>query len=302
MAITESPNLDIRIFTDFSSAEPRDPQSGRLLRHLTQLQLDSVLERYPHLKDVAPTLRDPNVAPEWRDPVMYFNGARGHLIEDAARHAALLRDPAPVRSAPTKPSTATRTPERTVGVAFHEAFHAAAALHNGVRVLGVTIVRDVRADGRTTMLLDRKECPVINAYISFAGEEGDKYGGYAMDAHTYESDRDIGGSLEWREAIRTKVRAELHLFSRGAVEFARQLMAKRTLTAFEVKSAYVRGQREARVKAEQHNSDDSAKSVTRTFRFDNPQDLADWNRQMGREPDAQPIMYRCGEIVQGSFK
>jgi hypothetical protein len=115
------------------------------------------------------------------------------------KEAPLLRNPSLTRREPTRPSTTTRAPERTVGLAFHEAFDAAAALHNGVRVLSATIVRADNTDGLVNMLLDREDCPVIFAFISMAAEEGDALAGNRLSPETYEGDRDIGGTLEWRK-------------------------------------------------------------------------------------------------------
>jgi hypothetical protein len=183
-----------------------------------------------------------------------------------------------------------------VGVIFHEAWHCAAALHNGVRVLTTTAVRDGNADGRTTMMLDRKECPTINAFISIAAEEGDKKCGSNLDPATYEGDRDIGGSLEWREGIRQSVIEQLPQFAGGAMEIARALMAKRTLTAFEIRSAFIRGQRRAR---EEHATMalPTGGRVIREWNFSNQQDLIDWNKRRGRKPDAEPLGTAPGYIA-----
>ena len=44
----------------------------------------------------------------------------------------------------------------------------------------------------------------------------------------YGSDRDVGGSLEWREAIREMVCDQLPDFIGGAMEIARKLIATQT--------------------------------------------------------------------------
>ncbi len=263
---------------------PRDPLTGRLLKDLTPRQLASVLEQYPCLRAVAPELPDPNAIPKWD-----------------LSWSPLLRDPAPVRHEPTKPDV--RSSERTVAVAYHEAFHAAAALHNGIRVLSATIVRAGHTDGKVTMLLDRKDCPVLNAYVSLAGEVSDVASGYPMSPESYSGDRDIGGTLEWREAIRDIVRSELHLFTGGAMEIARKLIAKKTLSEFEVKSAYITGQRRAREEAARNNGGGSAtrQVVRRHLDFSKAADLAYWrSRQLN--PNAQPYFTRMGTIKTESFK
>ena len=279
-------------------------RTGRLLKDFTAHQLEVIYERNPELRKLG---IEPADRPKYPEPELRgtWNGSPIVDISRRARETALLRDPSPMRHEPAKPTaTNTRSSDRTVAVAFHEGYHCAAALHNGVRVLKATIVADGEADGRTTMLLDRKECPVINAYISMAAEESDTASGYPMPPETYSGDRDIGGSLEWREAVRAKVRKELPLFSGGAIEIARKLIAKPTLSEFEIKAAYIRGQRRVGEGTEQKSATAGKRGgrVTRTFNLNDPKDLADWNRQLGREPDAAPIGYTSGHIVDGSYK
>ena len=277
--------------------EPRDPMTGRRLVDLTAGQLEIVYERNPELRKLGIELCDRRKHPEPEIRGMW-NGSPIVDISKQARESALLREPSPTRHAPTTPSV--RSSDRTVAVAFHEGYHCAAALHNGVRVLKATIVADSESDGLTTMLLDRKDCPTIHAYVSIAAEESDIGSGYPMPPESYASDRDVGGSLEWREGIRAKVREELHLFSGGAIEIARKLIAKPTLSEFEIKAAYIRGQRRAEQKSA--TAGKRGGRVTRTFNLSDPKDLADFNRHMGREPDAAPIGYTSGHIVDGSYK
>jgi hypothetical protein len=80
------------------------------------------------------------------------------------------------------------------------------------------------------------------------------------------------------------------------MEIARQLMAKRTLNEAEINAAFVRGQAQA------------TKAVTkkaRTIRrvdFSNPEHVREWNIQMGRDPNSEPVGYTQGYIVPGSYK
>ena len=100
-------------------------------------------------------------------------GTARRLSTSASRRAKALCCVTRHQQGTHRPSRQLRSSDRTVAVAFHEGYHCAAALHNGVRVLKTTIVADGEADGLTTMLLDRKDCPTIHAYVSMAAEESD---------------------------------------------------------------------------------------------------------------------------------
>jgi hypothetical protein len=284
--------------TRYAHDDVHDAELGRSTKFHTPRQREFYLKRHPEMVGKLPPVQDPNRAPTW-DDCSTVNGTPANLTkkyERLGREASLLRDRATNmrRVEPTRPTA--RTPERTVGVAFHEAWHCAAALHNGVRVLSTTIVRDGDADGLTTMLLNRKENPTVNAFISIAAEVGDQKAESNLHPATYDHDRDIGGSLEWREGVRRMVLEQLHEFTGGAMEIARQLMAKRTLNEAEINAAFVRGQAQA------------TKAVTkkaRTIRrvdFSNPEHVREWNIQMGRDPNSEPVGYPQGYIVPGSYK
>ena len=159
-----------------------------------------------------------------------------------------------------------RTSEQTTDVAWHEALHCAAALHKGVRVFSATMVRESNTDGLTTMLLDRNDCPFIHAFVSLAAEVGATWFGYPAAPETYASDRDIGGTLEWRENVRSVVRDELPEFIGGAMEIARQLMVKQTLSEFDVKAAHVRGQRRVKEQSER-SGEHTPTTQTTALRF-----------------------------------
>jgi hypothetical protein len=282
--------------------EPRDVTSGRLPKHMTARELESVYKRNPKLRQLGIEPCDVPKQTTW-EVKGTWNGERVVDIVRDVRESALLRDPTPVRREPTKPTS--RSSERTIAVAYHEGFHAAAALHNGVRVLGATIVPTDDTDGKTTLLLDREECPAVHAYISLAGEVSDVASGCPMSPDTYSSDRDIGGSLKWREAIRDHVREELHLFTGGAIEIARKLIAKHTLSEFEVKSAYITGQRRAREEPVRIVGGSSAKRTPvrqRHFDFSNPEHVRAFNEQMSRPLDAEPIGYCDAHLVTDSFR
>src|SRR5262249_14136010 len=85
--------------------EPRDPESGRLLKHLTKTQLDAVYARFPQLREHNIEPFDSNRALPW-DDCSTVGGEPASLQKKYARRtSALLADPAPVRSTPTRPVT-----------------------------------------------------------------------------------------------------------------------------------------------------------------------------------------------------
>jgi hypothetical protein len=282
--------------------EPRDPRTGRLLKDLTAGQLAIVYERNPELRKLAIEPYDQRklTQPELRGT---WNGSPIVDVGKKARESALLRDPSPARKAPTKPVVATRrhASERAIAVAWHEAFHAGAALYYGLRVSSTTIIPDDGADGCTMVQDVKSVAPTLHGLVMLAGQEGDAIGGFRLSSENYATDdADIGGSLEWREALRQRVRSDLPKFIGGVNEIARQLLAKETLSEFQIKSAFIRGQRRTRGVGEK--AAPAKGRVTRTFNLNDLKDLADWNRQMGRELDAAPIGYASGHIVDGSYK
>jgi hypothetical protein len=309
MAITESPNFDIKTFTDYSTTEPRDPQSGRLLKHLTQRQLDAVLARYPHLKAVAPTLPNPNARPEWREPHMVFNGARAHAIEDAARWSPLLRDPVQqVRKiSPTKPEH--RDSGRALAVAYHEAGHSALALMLGQRVLSATIRAEGTSDGHT--MLQNSGDVGVDCCMDLAGQVADELSGVPMGPTNYFTD-----NQRWPAEMRAEMKPLVHRYLTegwGAVdEIAKQLLLNETLDEFKIKLAYVRGLQKMRASVSRSISEPTQKKakaapkqrrVVREYDFSKQADIHDWNKRMGNENvDAEPIGFGVGHIVPGSYR
>jgi hypothetical protein len=286
--------------SDYSGVH--DAETGLDVRFHTPGQRRSYLARHPDMVGKLPPVADPNRIPVW-DDASTINGAPASLqrkYERIGRESGLLKDPvANTRKIePTKPVV--RTSEQTTDVAWHEALHCAAALHNGVRVLSATIVREGNTDGLTTMLLDRNDCPFVHAFVSLAAEVGAAWLGYPAAPETYASDRDIGGTLEWRETVRALVRDELPEFIGGAMEIARQLMVKQTLDEFHVKAAHVRGQR--RVKEQSGGSAKHTSTRQRYFDFSKPEHVRAFNAQMGRPLNAEPIGYCDAHLVADSFK
>ena len=186
--------------------EPRDIRTGRLLRDLTARQLEVIYEHSPHLRELGIEPCDQRKLPE---PELRGTW-NGSPIVDISKKA---RDPAR-NVATTKP----RHPsERAIAVAYHEAFHTAAALYYGLRISSTTIIPDGRSDG-CTVIQDVKEiAPTIHGLVMLAGQEGDAIGGFRLSSENYASDNvEIGGSLEWREALRERLRSDLPKFVGGA--------------------------------------------------------------------------------------
>jgi hypothetical protein len=106
--------------------EPRDPESGRLLKHLTKAQLDGVYARFPHLREHNIEPYDPNRALPWDNcsPVGTEPADLRLRAERRARNAALLADPAPTRHASTKPVVTELSKYR---ILIHKSSHACLA-------------------------------------------------------------------------------------------------------------------------------------------------------------------------------
>jgi hypothetical protein len=105
------------------------------------------------------------------------------------------------------------------------------------------------------------------------------------------------------QAIRAIVREQLPQFSGGAMEIASELMAKRTLSEFEVESAFARGQRSAREQAERSGgvAKRDGQVVRRRIDLSKPEDVVCWQSQQ-LNPNAQPFFYRSAELLTDTFK
>lgn len=123
-----------------------------------------------------------------------------------------------------------------------------------------------------------------------------------LSSENYATDNaEVGGSLEWREALRERLRSDLPKFVGGVIEISRQLLAKETLSEFQIKSAFFRGQRRARGVDEK--AAPKQPRVIRTFDFSKQEDVRAWNWQQGHEDlDREPIGFGVGHIVQGSYR
>ena len=101
--------------------------------------------------------------------------------------------------------------------------------------------------------------------------------------------------------------------SAALTEIARQLLAKETLTEFQIKSAYLTGQRRG-VAVQRSTTAPTQKAagttkkqpqqgrVLREFNMANPTDAADFAALMGCKNGEEAIGYTGGYVVQGSYK
>ena len=332
MAITDLPNLDIRTFTDFSSTEPRDPQSGKLLRHLTQLQLDSVLEKYPHLRAEAPTLSDPNAKPKWETPTVV-----GGRTWYAPEKAALLKDPAPTRSVtkPTKPE-----PESSLyRTAVHEiSGHTFIAFALEIPIAQVSIIPDGKGNLGETRHADLPDTPESLAFLlagetaevvvcgqaRAAGLGGDRAKARQMAERI--AQKQGGNADELLEKAKQRVLALMCGKEKAMRRMAFELIRRKTIVfeeieqvlgqafehadrgavlddAWQKKIAMAQVQRDIRkIKEEQAAKAAPKGRVTRTYNFDNPQDVRAWNQQGHEDLDREPIGFGVGHIVPGSYK
>ena len=165
------------------------------------------------------------------------------------------------------------------------------------------------------MVQDVKDiAPTLHGLVMLAGQEGDAIGGFRMPSENYATDdAEVGGSLEWREAFGKRVRSDLPKFIGGVNEIARQLLAKETLSEFQIKSAYLTGQRRgvavqrsttgpAQKPAGTAKRNPSKGRVLREFNMSNPRDAADFAAMMGCKTGEEAIGYTGGYVVQGSYK
>ena len=102
-------------FVSFQRDPARDPEDRSTTDTAQLLQLEYVLKRFPHLREHAPEqpvrLDAFNIFPSPQERRKYI-----------APQQALLRDPAPVRSAPTKPVAKPEPPISLYRRAVHEVF------------------------------------------------------------------------------------------------------------------------------------------------------------------------------------
>ncbi len=218
-------------------SEPRDPESGRLLKHLTKVQLDGIYTRFPHLREHNIGPYDPNRALPW-DNCSSVGTEPADLrlrAERRARNAALLADPSLTQREATKP-TPTYNLFRVCG---HEAAHAVVAHRLELTVAKVTTLpRDgnlgqvFHGDGsrqqRAIVLLSGREGEIALLGNAGTGDGNDTRN--ALKLARDEANGDEGRAAElmrvWRQVAKQMVSDNLRAISRLAFELHR----KRELT------------------------------------------------------------------------
>lgn len=295
----------MKVFTDFSSTDLHDPETGRGVKFHTKGQRERFLARHPELASQLPPLADELGPPAFsteRDPPRVGVLARP-VWPDRARRVTtpLLRDPITVAKPVTKPAPATTTTttttktsphsdERRWHVIFHEASHACIALMLQREVLGTSAMPNGKGSDGRVEYMQSGDKPGVNACISMAGMVFDELAGqyhpecYGTDEkHLLE---DIGNNQELRAAIKAKTRDLLIEAYPAVMEIARQLFLKGELSAFETKAAYVRGMRLARAAGTATKaaptSATASQSKSRTYDSSNPADAAEMERRWGK--------------------
>lgn len=277
---------------------PRDPLTGRLLKDLTPRHLASVLEKYPCLRAVAPELPDPHAPRNW-EVKGTFNGQRVTSPEAAA----LLRDPAPLRQAPTKPEPRRhRDSTRAMAAAWHEAGHCVMALLLGHRAMSATILPGSGNDGHT--IAEDTRNAGVNCAIDLAGQVADEMSGVPMSSDNYRTD-----NKDWPAEMRAEMKplVKKHLTSTwGAIdEIAKRLLLRETLDEFDIRSAYEIRLRKWRAKlgvsATNNDTKEAPKAsgAKRSYDFSKPEDVRAFNIRMGRDPNSEPIGTTQGYLLTG---
>ena len=221
-----------------------------------------------------------------------------------------MRDPLPVRNAPTKPEPRRYSqPERALAVAYHEAGHCALAMMLGQRALSATICPQGTSDGHT--MLQNSGNIGIECCIDLAGQVADELSGVPMAQVNYVTD-----NKRWPAAMRDEMKPLVRKYLTegwGAVdEIAKKLLLRETLDEFEIKLAYVRGLQKMKAsvagstsKQQQEERKAAPKDprVIREYDFSKQEDVRAWNRQQGHEDlDREPLGFRVCHIVTGSYR
>jgi hypothetical protein len=275
----------------------RNPLDGRLLSDLTGRQLEAVLTRYPFLRQVAPSLKDPNEVPKW-DVRSYFEGQRVVAPEEAA----LLRDPTPIRKAPTKREPRRhRDSERALAAAYHEGGHCVVGLLLGLRIPSATILPEKGSDGHT--IIEATDDRGVNCCIDLAGQVADEMSGVPMSSDNYRTDNK-NWPAEMRSELKPLVRKYLTEAWGAVDEIAKRLLLREMLDEFSIRSAFEIGLRKWRAKHRVLATANATKAaprpgrVVRTWNMDNDADAADFARRLGVQHDYELIGTTNGPIAR----
>ena len=271
-------------------------ESGFLVKHHTEKQREAYLLRNPQLVGTLPPMLDPNAMPAWELPT--------HVSGRLPAAAGLLRDPLPTRKAPTRPEPINYT---TMRFAAHEAAHSRVAIACGFEVARVSVVPDAATGGRVIHSQDGSRA--TQGIVLLAGREGELLMfGNAGGADSKDAERarqlaiaEAGGDEQraedllsaWRVVARKHVKAH----ERSIRKLAFELQRRRQLDWAEITAVIDSVVQRSIPKKQQELRKAAPKQgrVTRTYNFDNPEDIRAWNKQMGNtNADAEPIGVTTG--------
>ena len=272
------------------------------------------------------------------DIVSYVNGTPvidPFDVNQMARHAALLRDAGHRRSV-TKP-TRVATELSKYRLCLHEASHSTlASLAFGRPIIRVSINPDANGNiGHTWSYHNGKanrDDLVIVAAGRISEEEllGDVYeiGCTGDDEILRSLALKLGDANTLLRETEASARELVKQYAATIRRFALRLAAKREFVLDHAEAAIRQAHAEvtqravlddawqkkiARAQAEisvrKYKEQELRKvapeqpRVIRTYNFDNPQDVRDWNKQLGHEDlDREPIGFGVGHIVPGSYR
>ena len=308
-------------------------ESGLLVKFHSTKQREAFLLRNPQMAGKLLPVIDPNAMPAWELPTHV--GGRPPAF---ARQGGLLRDPAPTRKAPTKPTVNTLSHHRRN---LHEGSHSVICYLLNRPLVRVRVLESNGNAGHVQHYhqgAPNKDDLIILA-AGRAGEEvllhsvfehgcsGDDEKARELALKLANGDADAANTLLREAAI--AARALVEKYSSAIHKFSMRLAIKKELVldeadnavrecieAFEKKPVELdaewqqkiaRAQASASVREYQKQQAEKAAPkharVIREFDFSKPVDIRAWNKQMGNEnTDAEPIGFGVGHIVQGSYR
>ena len=288
------------ISTNFDA---RDPETGLLVKHHTEKQRAHYELRHPEMVGKLPPVVERNFSPAWEPTHV---GGR-----EITRESALLRDPAPVRKAPTRPEPINYT---TMRFAAHEASHCRVAIACGFEVARVSVIPDATTGGRVIHSQDGSRA--TQGIVLLAGREGELLMfGTAGDADSKDAERALALALEesggdeqraeellnaWRTVAKRHVKAH----ERSIRKLAFELHRKRQLDWKEITAVIDSAVQRSIPEPAQKTAKALPKEgrVIREWNFDNAQDRIDWARRNGLKPDAEPIGVTTGYLLPGTMR
>src|SRR5689334_12504522 len=120
--------------------EPRHPETGKLLRHCTALELEYAYKRFPNLPKVEPY--DPERRLPWDDASRVGTEPANLQKKYARRNTPLLTDPAPVQHTPTKPVAKPEPASSLFRSSIHECAHTLVCFAHNVPVARISLIKN----------------------------------------------------------------------------------------------------------------------------------------------------------------